>query len=93
MRMTIAAIAACFAMPAMALDCAPHDVMMESLADGWGEGRVSVALDQRGHLLEVYANLTTQTWTAVATTPDGESCIAASGTAYEPVVTPPGIAG
>jgi len=86
MRLAIAAIAACFAVPATAqTSCAPHNTMMEQLADQYGEGRMSVALDNNGYLIEVYANTESGTWTAVLTTPDGEACIAAHGTAYEAI--------
>jgi len=86
MRLAIAAIAACFAVPATAQNqCAPHNTMMEQLADQYGEGRMSVALDNNGYLIEVYANTESGTWTAVLTTPDGEACIAAHGTDYETV--------
>jgi len=86
MRLAFAVFAACFAVPAFAQNqCAPHNTMMEQLADQYGEGRMSVALDNNGYLIEVYANTTSGTWTAVLTTPDGEACIAAHGTAYETV--------
>jgi hypothetical protein len=73
--------------------CAPHDVMIERLADGWGEARLSVALDRAGNMIETYANLDTGTWTITVTTPGGPTCIIGAGQAFELVAEPAGMKG
>ena len=87
------ALACVLPMAANAVQCLPHDDMVAAMARGYGEGRVSVALDSAGRMVEVLANLDTGTWTAVITTPGGDACIAASGTDYEAVETPAGVEG
>ena len=85
--MMIAALAVFSAAPVLAQTvCLHHDVIMERLADEYGEARVSVALTQTGAMLEIYANLETGTWSAVATAPGGESCLIGDGTNYEAIL-------
>ena len=93
MRHVLTAIAALLACPVMANNCAPHDQMVAVLASQYGETRVSAALDLNNFLIEVFANETSGTWTALLTTPDMEACIAAAGTNYEDVREAPGVDG
>lgn len=92
MRLTLAALAAAFAMPAMAQQqCLPRSNMMEMLADQYHEARQFMALSMGGTVIEVYANLETGTWTAVETVPDGTACIVSYGDNYEAI--PQGVDG
>jgi hypothetical protein len=93
MRHVLTAIAALSACPVMANNCAPHDQMVAVLGQQYGETRVSAALDLNNYLIEVFANETSGTWTALLTTPDMQACIAAAGTNYEDVRESPGIDG
>lgn len=65
--------------------CNDRDALIANLQRGYGESRQTVALDAAGRLIEVLANLTTGSWTAVMTTADGVSCIVASGYEFEAV--------
>ena len=64
------------------LNCAPRESALAQLAEKWGETRRSVML-ANGRIFEVYAAEKSGTWTILRTTPDGFSCIVASGIAYE----------
>lgn len=70
-------------------NCAPRDAALAQLAEKWGETRRSVML-ARDRIFEVYAADDSGTWTILRTTPDGLSCIVASGIAYEGRVKPAG---
>lgn len=94
MRYALAALAVLLAFPAHAQStCGPRDGLEASMMQQYGEARVSVALDNRSFLIEVWANPTSGTWTATLTTPDGQACIAAYGTGYEAVTVIPGVDG
>lgn len=73
--------------------CAPHNVLLEQLADLYGEARLTVALDRAGNMIETYANLDTGTWTITVTTPGGPTCIIGAGQAFELVAEPAGVEG
>jgi hypothetical protein len=93
-KATLTALAVLLAVPAYAQStCGPREGLEESMRDQYGETRVSVALDQNGFLIEVWANPDNATWTATLTTPDGQTCIAAYGTSYEDVTAIPGVDG
>lgn len=62
--------------------CAPRASALAQLAEKWGETRRSVMLAD-GRVFEVYAAEKSGTWTILRTTPDGVSCVVASGVAYE----------
>jgi len=70
---------------AQSAKCAPHESAVSYLASTYGEFRQSIGIYDDGRLMEIFANLETGTWTAVITGPDGVSCIAASGQAFESV--------
>lgn len=83
MRILAAALAVLFACPAYAAQCFDRDVFV-GLASGYGEARAFVGLvKDQSAFLEMFANDATGSWTLVVTTPDGRTCIAASGEAYE----------
>lgn len=84
------------ALPSIALaqqrqNCAPRDIVVERLADGFGESRQSIGLGAQGAVVEVFASTETGTWTITVTTPTGMTCLVASGQAYETLaeVLPP----
>ncbi|HEX6010856.1 MAG TPA: hypothetical protein VFY87_03435 [Geminicoccaceae bacterium] len=75
------AVAAFLPCPAPAAErpCAQTDRLSELLDRGYGEMPMSTGLQQNGQLLQIYASPTTRTWTAVTTTPQGVSCVLATG--------------
>lgn len=80
----LAALAACLAVPAWAQNnCAKRTVVLERLADRFGEVRRVVGLDARGGLVEIYGNTKTGTWTMAVTAPNGITCLVAAGRHFE----------
>jgi hypothetical protein len=70
--------------------CAPHGVVLERLADLYGEARLSVALVANGAVLETFANLESGSWTITLTAPGGPTCLVAAGTDFQLTTTPAG---
>ena len=95
MRLILAAIAVCFAMPAAAqnANCNTPEMVAERLTTGYGERRVAVALGAGATLVETWANLTTGTWSITVTQAGGMTCLVASGQAFELVAEPQGVDG
>ena len=62
---------------------APRAVVIERLADQYGESRQSVGLGGQGHVVEAVASLETGTWTITVTAPSGITCLVASGQSFE----------
>jgi hypothetical protein len=94
MRHVLAAIAVLSACPVMAQDtCFVRADLEPIMHDQFGEDRVSVALDARGWLMEVWTNPDNGTWTVTITTPDGQACFAAYGSEYQAIATVPGVDG
>lgn len=65
-----------------AQSCAPREVVVARLAETYGESRRSVGLGPNV-MVEVFASDETGTWTITVTSPDGVTCLVASGTAFE----------
>lgn len=85
-RVAITALAVLFAFPVMAQqkrNCAPHDTVVQRLADGYGETRQAVGLGAEGAVVEVFASDSSRTWTITVTFPNGATCLVVSGQAYE----------
>jgi len=82
---TFLATLLCLASPAAAQTprCFPHEHVMERLAEGFGETRQALALDQTRAMIEVWANLKTGTWSITRTMPGGLTCIVSSGESFE----------
>ena len=68
---------------AQSTNCGPHDTVVEGLAKGYGEARVSIALGNHNTVVETFASAETGTWTITVTTPDGPTCLVASGQSYQ----------
>ncbi len=64
-------------------NCAPRDAVVDRLASKYGESRKSIGLGARGTLVETYASAQTGTWTITITTPNGNTCLVASGQSWE----------
>ena len=66
-----------------ARNCGPRDLVIERLASGYGETRQSIGLGQNNAIVELFAARTPGTWTITVTTPNGVTCLVASGDAFE----------
>lgn len=94
MRHVLTALAVLIACPVAAQDyCFARADLEPMMLEQYGEQRVSVALDGRGWLMEVWTNPANGSWTATITTPDGQACFAASGYEYQAVAIIPGVDG
>lgn len=68
--------------------CAPRADVVAHLAQKYSETRRSLGLAANSTVMEMFASDTTGTWTITVTTPQGITCLIASGTSYEPVTDP-----
>ena len=64
-------------------NCGPREVVVARLAEGYGETRQSIGLGANNAVVEVFASEETGSWTITVTTPNGMTCLVASGQAYE----------
>lgn len=71
------------------MNCADHNSMMSYLQDKFAEVPVSLGLQADGKLLQVFASEQSGSWSIVATTPGGVSCIVAVGEAWQMLPTGP----
>lgn len=79
-----ALIAAATQVPAQsAQNCGPRDLVLNRLADTYGESRQALGLGGNNSLVEVFASQETGTWTITVTLPNGVTCLVASGQAFE----------
>lgn len=63
-------------------NCAPRDVVLQRLAEGYGETRQAIGLGANNAVVEVFAS-TEGSWTITVTLPNGVTCLVASGQAFE----------
>jgi hypothetical protein len=83
MRLPLAALAVCLAMPALAQErCAPRDVQTGILTGKFGESVIAMGLTPDG-VVEYWANPETGTWTVTITRPDGILCGIIAGLNFE----------
>jgi hypothetical protein len=68
---------------AQGASCANRDIIVERLADKYGETRQSAGLNQNNGIVEIFASAETGTWTILVTMPTGVSCLMAAGKAWE----------
>ena len=93
MRLILAARAVCFAMPVAAQNCGPREQGVEYLRSQYGETVQGLGMDAAGTVVEVWANLTSGTWTITASTAAGLLCVIGSGDNYVAVNEPQGVDG
>ena len=77
-------IAAALIAPALAQaqsqnNCGNREVVVDRLSSKYGESRQSIGMAPKGRVVEVFASLETGTWTITVTTPNGITCLVASG--------------
>lgn len=70
--------------------CDQREVIVASLSQQYGEAVQSMGLDNGGNLLEIFAS-DQGSWTAILTTPRGQTCVVAAGEAFEQMNRPPTI--
>lgn len=70
--------------------CAPREVLLEELADRYGETRQTIGLTGGGDMVEMFASDDSGTWTLLLTQPDGMTCAVAAGIAFELIAAPEG---
>lgn len=68
---------------AQSRNCAPRDTVLQRLAEKYGESRQSIGMGQQGMVMETFASGETGSWTITVTTPQGMTCLVASGQAFE----------
>lgn len=66
--------------------CGPRATVLATLAQKYSETRRSIGISANNLVMEVYAASETGTWTITVTTPDGTTCLVASGQAFEAMV-------
>ena len=59
--------------------CASRDDVLRSLTEKYGESRQGVGLAHNRALMELFASSETGSWTITVTTPDGKTCLVATG--------------
>lgn len=65
--------------------CAMRKHVIDRLAAAYGETRQSIGLGANNQVVEIFASEETGTWTITVTTPNGLTCLVASGQAYETI--------
>lgn len=64
-------------------NCAPRAMVVERLADKYGESRQSIGIGAQGAVVEVFASQDTGSWTITVTSTNGMTCLVASGQSFE----------
>lgn len=80
---TVLALGLTASAAAQGQNCGQRQAVIQRLADGYGESRQSIGMAPQGRVVEVFASLETGTWTITVTTPNGLTCLVASGQSYE----------
>jgi hypothetical protein len=70
--------------PVAAAQCGPRQIVIDQLAQTYGEARVGIGMAAGGNVLEVWS-APAGTWTVTVTTPAGVTCLMASGDGYETI--------
>lgn len=73
---------AVFAQPSTS-PCAERAKVVERLTSNYGETVQSMGLGANNGMMEVFASEETGTWTITVTMPNGQTCLIASGQAFE----------
>ncbi|GAA6182452.1 MULTISPECIES: hypothetical protein [unclassified Shimia] len=64
-------------------NCAARDLVIERLADKYGESRQALGLGTQGAVVEIFASEDSGSWTITVTMPNGSTCLMATGQAFE----------
>lgn len=82
------AFAVLFACPVAACPIVSREDTIKRLADQYSETLRFMAINQAGSVVEGFVS-ESGSWTLILTTPNGVSCFAAGGEAFEFVMAPP----
>lgn len=63
--------------------CGPRADLVAQLSSQFGETRRGIGLGQSDRIVEIFASGATGSWTITVTTPDGRTCLVASGQSWE----------
>ncbi len=63
--------------------CGERLNILQRLMSSYGETRQSIGLGSNNAIVEVFASRDTGTWTITVTTPNGQTCLVASGQGFE----------
>lgn len=66
--------------------CGPRAAVVKALVEKYSETRRSIGIAANNMVMEVYAAEASGTWTITVTSPQGMTCLVASGQGFEPVV-------
>lgn len=69
-------------------NCAERIVVLNELASKYSETRHAMGLAANTAMMEMFASTETGTWTLTITTPDGMTCLIASGNGFEALTEP-----
>jgi len=61
------------------VSCGQRDKIVEWLAVEYKEAPIATGVSSKGRLIEVLSTHDGDTWTVIVTSPDGDSCVIASG--------------
>ena len=61
------------------VSCGQRDKIVEWLAVAYKEAPIATGVSSKGSLIEVLSTHDGDTWTVIVTSPDGNSCLIASG--------------
>lgn len=64
-------------------NCAERSVVLNELASKYHETRRAMGIAANTAVMEMFAAADTGTWTMTVTTPDGTTCLVASGNGFE----------
>ena len=73
---------------AQAAQCAPRADVLTALATKYGEARRGIGIAGQNAVMELFVNPSTGTWTIISTSPDGKTCLIASGSNFEATSDP-----
>ncbi|MDJ0995357.1 MAG: hypothetical protein QNI90_17400 [Dinoroseobacter sp.] len=72
--------------------CADREKVVQRLNNTYGETVRSMGLGANNGMMEVYASEETGSWSITMTMPDGQTCLIASGQAFEGISGAPKVA-
>jgi hypothetical protein len=67
-------------------NCAPHEMVVERLAEKYGEVLHSIGIGANNSVVSTWANPESGSWTITVTMPNGMACLVASGQSFERVM-------
>ena len=75
--------------PAAGLACGDRTSLLTALADKYKEATVAVGVTNSGGLVEVLSSGDGQTWTIIVSSPEGLTCLLATGEGWRAIYADP----